>query len=158
MPPRCPRGSRRNKKTGNCETTTHTQKQKRCSKGTRRNKKTGACEQKSKLIASAQKEKTVTSKQKENTMNARNAQFYDIADAVTPGYDDREMLTKEEGKTLTTRVKAYLQQHPNIQYGDIIFLGSTYETRQEYGFRMVLDDGDTLADDYVLNLPFSKRV
>ena len=42
--PRCPKGTRRNKKTGNCEpndkvTTT------RCPKGTRRNKKTGLCEE-----------------------------------------------------------------------------------------------------------------
>jgi hypothetical protein len=56
MPPRCPKGSRRNKKTGNCEQNstkrngserkpaTESKKQKRCAKGTRRNKKTGKCE------------------------------------------------------------------------------------------------------------------
>lgn len=41
--PRCPKGTRRNKKSGNCEpkkTST------RCPKGTRRNKKTGDCEEK----------------------------------------------------------------------------------------------------------------
>jgi hypothetical protein len=57
---RCPKGTRRNKKTGNCEsvsTKAHVKmrspspvvaslKKKRCPKGTRRNKKTGNCEKK----------------------------------------------------------------------------------------------------------------
>ena len=41
--PKCPKGTRRNKKTGNCEPYT---KQARCPKGTKRNKKTGNCEPK----------------------------------------------------------------------------------------------------------------
>ena len=41
--PKCPKGTRRSKKTGNCEPYT---KQARCPKGTRRNKKTGNCEPK----------------------------------------------------------------------------------------------------------------
>ena len=54
--PRCPKGKRRNKKTGNCETISSTRKKSsrllsktkkpRCPKGTRRNKKTGNCEKK----------------------------------------------------------------------------------------------------------------
>jgi len=42
MSPRCPKGTRRNKKTGECEQIGKTQK--KCPKGTRRNKKTGECE------------------------------------------------------------------------------------------------------------------
>jgi len=42
MAPRCKNGTRRNKKTGNCEPTTN--KGTRCKNGTRRNKKTGNCE------------------------------------------------------------------------------------------------------------------
>ena len=41
--PKCPKGTRRSKKTGNCEPYI---KQARCPKGTRRNKKTGKCEPK----------------------------------------------------------------------------------------------------------------
>ena len=41
--PKCPKGTRRSKKTGNCEPYT---KQPKCPKGTRRNKKTGNCEPK----------------------------------------------------------------------------------------------------------------
>ena len=40
---KCPKGTRRNKKSGNCEPYV---KQPRCPKGTRRNKKTGKCESK----------------------------------------------------------------------------------------------------------------
>ena len=43
---RCPNGTRRNKKTGNCEKKTENKKLSRCPKGTRRNKKTGNCENK----------------------------------------------------------------------------------------------------------------
>jgi len=136
MPPRCPRGSRRNKKTGDCEKNSQSRKS-RCPKGSRRNKKTGACDP-----------TKIVSNKKE-----RDAQFHDIANAVTPGYEDKEMLSQEQEKTLTARVKAYLQSHPAIQYGDLIFLGSSYETRQEYGFRLVLDDGDTMAGESGLDLP-----
>ena len=41
--PRCPNGSRRNKKTGLCEPVTLIRKP-RCPNGSRRNKKTGLCE------------------------------------------------------------------------------------------------------------------
>ena len=43
MKNRCPKGTRRNKKTGHCEK--HVVKEKkRCTNGTRKNKKTGKCE------------------------------------------------------------------------------------------------------------------
>ena len=43
---RCPKGTRRNKRTGQCENISMTKKnRKRCPNGTRRNKKTGECEQ-----------------------------------------------------------------------------------------------------------------
>ena len=44
MPTRCPCGTRRNKKTGNCEPKPQ---RKRCPNGTRKNKRTGRCEQRS---------------------------------------------------------------------------------------------------------------
>jgi hypothetical protein len=53
MAPRCQPGTRRNKKTGNCEKKVSSTK-KRCPNGTRRNKTTGNCEssKSSKLTAS----------------------------------------------------------------------------------------------------------
>jgi hypothetical protein len=48
---RCKKGTRKNKKTGNCESyTTKSEKTKRCLKGTRKNKKTGNCEKKIEMI------------------------------------------------------------------------------------------------------------
>lgn len=42
--PRCPKGTRKNKRTGECESHTNRNSIKRCPKGTRKNKKTGECE------------------------------------------------------------------------------------------------------------------
>ena len=71
--PRCPNGSRKDKKTGKCvKVGTQT---KRCPKGTRKNKKTGNCEEnksvkKSKEIKSVEKPKEIKSveKPKENEL------------------------------------------------------------------------------------------
>ena len=46
MPPKCTKGTRRNKKSGNCEPKVSKPEPKRCPKGTRRNKKSGNCEPK----------------------------------------------------------------------------------------------------------------
>jgi hypothetical protein len=54
---RCPNGSRRNKKTGNCESSKT--KKNRCPNGTRRNKKTGNCESKTNTKKNTKKNKSV---------------------------------------------------------------------------------------------------
>jgi hypothetical protein len=43
---RCANGTRRNKKSGNCESKSNVKVRTRCKNGTRRNKKTGNCEPK----------------------------------------------------------------------------------------------------------------
>jgi hypothetical protein len=60
---RCPNGTRKNKKTGNCEKKT----KKRCPNGTRKNKKTGNCEKK--LIYQKNILKKSKISQKSNTMS-----------------------------------------------------------------------------------------
>lgn len=55
--PRCPNGSRKNKKTGKCE---KVGSQKRCPKGTRKNKKTGNCEENTKKPKSVEKPKEIS--------------------------------------------------------------------------------------------------
>ena len=32
--------------------------------------------------------------------------------------------------------------------GDIVFVGDTYETRQEYGFKLVLEKGESISSVY----------
>ena len=44
---------------------------------------------------------------------------------------------EEMNRNLDSLVKEYITEH-NIPDGDIIFIGSFYESRQEYGFNIVL--------------------
>ncbi len=53
---RCKRGSRRNKKTGDCVRVAGYTAKKRCAKGTRRSKVTGACEQLKSMVKKVAKE------------------------------------------------------------------------------------------------------
>ena len=73
---RCPNGTRKNKKTGNCEpknkTINNHQVNKRCPNGTRRNKKTGNCEENKRKQKTKEKEKE-KSKTKTNTKEKENA-------------------------------------------------------------------------------------
>ena len=56
---RCPRGSRRNKKTGECVKVAGYTAKKRCPKGTRRSKTTGACEKLESMVKTVAKEALV---------------------------------------------------------------------------------------------------
>lgn len=58
---RCPRGSRRNKKTGDCVKVSGYTAKKRCPRGTRRSKTTGACEKFKMLLAKVDSSKRKTS-------------------------------------------------------------------------------------------------
>ena len=64
------------------------------------------------------------------------AKFHDIVEDVDPEYHDNGHLT--DHKQLTNNIEKAIQKHPEIKPGDILFIGSTYETRQEYGFAMYL--------------------
>lgn len=56
---RCPRGSRRNKKTGDCVKVAGYTAKKRCPKGTRRSKTTGACEKLESMVKTVAREALV---------------------------------------------------------------------------------------------------
>ena len=47
---------------------------------------------------------------------------------------------------LTVFIQKVIENHPEFKPGDILFVGSTYETRQEYGFAMYLPNK---KDDYI---------
>ena len=67
------------------------------------------------------------------------AKFHDIVEDVDPKYHDNGHLRHlADYKQLTNNVEKAIQKHPEIKPGDILFIGSTYETRQEYGFAMYL--------------------
>ena len=67
------------------------------------------------------------------------ARFYNIATVVNPDYDKEGYLTEDMVPGLQERIDTYVVQQ-KLNIGDVLFVGSTYETRQEYGFYMVLPD------------------
>jgi len=84
---------------------------------------------------------------KELTMKkAYEAKFYDIAEDVLPGYEDDGYVRVPGGKGRVA--EAWYEKRDRdiedcisdkkMRVGDVIFVGSTYETRQEYGFGVVL--------------------
>ena len=149
---RCPKGFvQKPPKSGNCvaKGTKKVSKSKRCPKGTRKNKKTGECE---KSEMSSRKTRKVSSLKKTHSPKKMSqAKFYDIAKEVTPDYFKDEVVPGD-GDEFKKRIKTYLNKNKNIKYGDIIFVGSTSE-RQEGGFKLVLDDGNTLSGVYGPDLP-----
>ena len=70
------------------------------------------------------------------TTMTHKPKFYDIADYVVDGYDQLGSIPSELGNEADVRTGDYIIKY-NLQTGDVIFTGSTYETRQEYGFYMV---------------------
>jgi len=66
---------------------------------------------------------------------SRQATFYNVAEELTPGYWDHGCLLEAVPKD---KIRDYILAHPEMQPGDILFLGSTYQTRQEYGFIIVV--------------------
>lgn len=64
------------------------------------------------------------------------AKFHDIVEDVDPEYHENGHLT--DHKQLTNNIEKAIKKHPEIKSGDILFIGSTYETRQYYGFAMYL--------------------
>ena len=115
----------------------------RCPNGTRKNKKTGVCEGKVEkapktTLKTKEPRKTRESKPKKTAEKANSeAKIVDIANIVDKNYDgyvsDKMLKNGWEDK-----LNRFIQLKKNkFQEGDIVFVGSTYETRQEYGFRKI---------------------
>ena len=94
------------------------------------------------------------------------AKFYDISSIINPEYERAGYITKEMSKGIDERINSYINaNHLNI--GDILFVGSTYETRQEYGFYMVLPSlkkpgqgseahgSEAHGSEYIIGMPVS---
>ena len=64
------------------------------------------------------------------------ANFIDIAEDVTPGYWNNNKIPENKGKYLDLRIFNTIIKK-QIKPGDIIFVGSTYESRQTYGMYFV---------------------
>jgi len=84
------------------------------------------------------------------------AKFYDISSYIDTEYEKNEFvkLNKEEFKN---NIKNYLENHSEIKSGDIIFVGNDYETRQDYGFGLVVDNNKFILDNYGPYLPLRNK-
>ena len=64
------------------------------------------------------------------------AKFYNIANLIDKDYENNDYLSINDSE-VDSLILNYLNEHTEINTGDILFIGSTYETRQYYGFIMV---------------------
>ena len=105
---------------------------------------------------------------KEAEKKIHHAKFYDIASEIDPEYEDNGHLRAEMDNT--ENINKVLDKHPEFKPGDILFVGSTYETRQEYGFAIFLpgynnkkinivngEDGFTLPIELVNEIEYRKK-
>lgn len=64
------------------------------------------------------------------------AKFYDISKIIDKNYETNCFVEMNEDD-FNNKIKEYINNHSEINTGDILFVGSTYETRQNYGFVIV---------------------
>ena len=64
------------------------------------------------------------------------ANFYNIANLIDEDYHSNCCL-KIDNDEFNTRLSNYISTNQNLNTGDILFVGSEYETRQGYGFVIV---------------------
>lgn len=84
------------------------------------------------------------------------ANFYDISIYIDLDYEKYGYVRLNEND-FKSKIKIYLNEHNEIKPGDIIFVGSTYDTRQEYGFGIVIENNNFILDNYGPSLPIRYR-
>jgi len=76
--------------------------------------------------------------------------YYDISTIIDPDYKFNGFVSMNYDE-FKNKIIAYLNENKHIKCGDILFAGSTYETRQEYGFYLVLENNDFVHEEYIIN-------
>jgi len=66
----------------------------------------------------------------------KNAKFYDIAELIDENYKKDKYVTLNS-YLFNLRIKNYIQANNNLNTGDILFVGSNYEKKQNYGFILI---------------------
>ena len=86
-----------------------------------------------------------------------NAKFYDIAKIINPGYNG--YLTQPMSENILERVEQHIK-HKKYNPGDILFIGSTYKSRQYYGLVLVMDTEEysTVWFDSIWDAVFTKKI
>jgi hypothetical protein len=84
-------------------------------------------------------------------MPGRNSRFYDLT-FLYPRYYESGSINHSDEQAYHDRIRAELANNPGrYRDGDILFIGSTYSTRQEYGFAKVINNGtDFIQREYPL--------
>lgn len=90
------------------------------------------------------------------TKNYYNATFYDISEDLNKEYSKTGYITPEMNKDLEKRINEYIYKY-NYKSGDILFVGSTYQTRQEYGFYLVLD-GKCISSESIFDCILNDKI
>ena len=91
------------------------------------------------------------------TIQTRYAKFYDICDKINPNYYDEEFVTDEMLEGMEERIEKHVIDN-NYKFGDILFVGSSYETRPYYGFRIVMENGKLGEGEPGYSLPFENYI
>lgn len=68
------------------------------------------------------------------------AKFYDLT-FLYPDYQSDNYINDDDEEQYHNVIRNHLRNNNIYRDGDIIFIGSTYESRQEYGFATVINNG-----------------
>lgn len=79
------------------------------------------------------------------------AKFYDISTILNPDFKDHGFITPIMDVNEEKIIK-YIQEN-NINIGDIIFVGSTNQFRQEFGFYLIGENNQLITFDSPSYLP-----
>lgn len=118
MPPRCPNGSRRNKKSGNCEKTSEKTKtsKKRCPNGSRRNKKSGNCIKKN----NETKSKSPIVKTKTKTNNTLStSEIKQVIKEFSDIHRDEDYFMESEKKEIIKNAKLHNIKSKKVLYEEL---------------------------------------
>ena len=88
-------------------------------------------------------------------MTSRYAKFYNLT-FLYPSYRNDRVINKRYSTQYTSSIKNLLRTSDGkYKDGDILFIGSTYQTRQEYGFATVTRHGTDFEqrDEPFMNTP-----
>ena len=86
----------------------------------------------------------------------RNTKFHDIAAKVFPDFEEIGFIRYKYHSEKMNMIEDYVKSHLNeFAPGDILYVGSTYETRPyDQGFMMIGNENMLLGtDDCAVNLP-----
>lgn len=153
---RCPKGYiQKPAKSGICvkKTASVTQKKKRCPKGSKKNK-SGDCVKIDK--------QNFSKKKSHSPKSIMIAKFYNVANDIFPEYNENGYILHKYNKQKNQKnemVQKYVDKESKFNPGDILFVGSTIDSRQ-YANAFVIISNDRKAIGYgddAVNLPLRYR-